>query len=71
MLGLYSEIGVDVYDGQVFDDMDSASDRVAPLTLSSSSRQNEVKKRIDSPVPILGVPAAPPRGGRGKRLYEV
>lgn len=71
MLGLYAEICVNTYDGRGFEEMDSASDRVAPLKLSASHGPNDVKKRKDTQVPILGVPAAPPPGGRGSRLYEV
>ena len=68
----YSDSSVHIYDVQELDITGMESDCVAPLRLSTSDSQpTAVKKRGNTPVPILGVPAAPPPGGRGNRLYEV
>jgi hypothetical protein len=66
----YSEMSATIYNVQELDIRGMESDWVAPLRLSVSNAMT-VKKRGNTPVPILGVPAAPPPGGRGSRLYNV
>ncbi len=68
----YVDMSATIYNVQELDTRRLESDWVAPLRLSASVSQSvTVKKQRSSPVPILGVPAAPPPGGRGSRLYEV
>lgn len=68
----YSDMSAAICNVQELDIMGMESDRVAPLRLSASvSQSTAIKKRGNTPVPILGVPAAPPPGGRGSRLYDV
>jgi len=66
----YSEMSATIYNVRELDIRAMESDWVAPLRLSVSNTTT-VKKRENTPVPILGVPAAPPPGGRGSRLYNV
>jgi hypothetical protein len=66
----YPEMSATIYNVQELDIRGIESDWVAPLRLSVS-QTTVVKKHGNTSVPILGVPAAPPPGGRGSRLYEV
>lgn len=72
VLDRYAQMSATIYNVQELDFEGLESDLVAPLRLSSSiSHATTVKKHRNSPVPILGVPAAPPPGARGSRLYDV
>jgi hypothetical protein len=73
VLDHYANMSATIYNVQELDYEGLESDWVAPLRLSSSVSQvtPPVKKQRNSEVPILGVPAAPPPGGRGSRLYDV
>jgi hypothetical protein len=68
----YGDMSATIYNIQELDFAGLESDWVAPLRLSTiGSQATPVKKQRNSQVPILGVPAAPPPGGRGSRLYNV
>jgi hypothetical protein len=68
----YSDMSATIYNAQELDITGTESDWVAPLRLGESvSQPPAVKKRGNTSVPILGIPAAPPPGGRGSRLYDV
>ena len=70
VLVYYPDMSATIYNIQELDIGGVESDWVAPLRLSVSN-ETVIKKRGNTPVPILGVPAAPPPGGREGRMYEV